>query len=138
MLHPLDLKVIEEQARKANLSNADAQLWVNEQTALLTAQNESFRAETMADKDLGGDHLVETQRLANLAIDRIFPKTDVHRDGFLAFLNRGGANNNIHVVRALSRIGQMMAEDSAVSGKSLTGDGEKKTPAQIMYPNMNP
>jgi len=135
MLRPSDLKVLEGYARKANLSNEDAQAWVDEQESLLNAQSAAFHAETLADKDLGGEHLVESQRLANAVINRIFPEGDPHRQGFLDFLARGGANNNIHVVRALSRLGRMMGEDTVVSGRGTgRGTGARKSDADVMFP----
>lgn len=130
-----DLSYVETLAREAGMSNEDAQAWVNEQHNAIEAQSARFLAETKADKELGGAKLPETQQLAKAAIDRIFPEGDPHRDGFLNFLRRGGGDNNINAVRALVRIGKLMAEDSVVGG---TGGGGKKddTPlADRMYPS---
>lgn len=119
-----DLTQIEAIARASNWSNDDAQAAVAEHDALIKAQSERFLVETTADPEVGGDKLAESQRLATAVIDRIFPKGDTARDPFLAFLNRAGANQNVHVVRAFARIGKLMAEDSVVGGKSSSGAGD--------------
>jgi hypothetical protein len=128
-----DRAQIEEAARKADLTNEEAQAWIDEQDTALAAQSERFRAETKADKELGGDKLEQTTLLARAGIDKLFPKGDVHREGFLKFLNRGGAGNNIHVVRALARLGKLIAEDTAAGGNS-GGDGGVD-PASKLYNN---
>jgi hypothetical protein len=132
-----DLTRLETLARTNNLSNDDAQAFVLEQDAVLKAQADAWHAETMADKDLGGDKLAESQRLTQIVIDRIFPKGDPTREPFLEFMARGGAGNNINVVRALARIGKLMAEDGSVTG-GISGVAGEKTLAQKMYPNQNP
>lgn len=128
-----DLASIEEAARAADMSNEDAQAWINENDSNIAKQSARWATETKADKELGGDKLAETQQLAKAGIDRIFPKGDPHRDGFLKFLNRGGAGNNIHVVRAFARIGKLTAEDSVTGGKG--GGGSDADPASKLYDN---
>lgn len=127
-----DLKVLEDQARKANLTNEDAQAWLNEQALVAKARSDAFLAETTADPDLGGEHLPETQRQATAVINRIFPKGDAAREPFLAFLKSGGADNNIHVVRAFVRLAKLMGEDTKTGSTTATVTGEKD-PAVVLY-----
>lgn len=126
-----DLKRVEEAARAADLTNDEAQAWLAEQHGALEAQSQAWAAETKADKELGGDKLAETQKLGRQAIDRLFPEGDAHREGFLKFIKRGGAGNNIHVVRAFARIGKLMAEDTVVGGNG--GGGGAKDTASVLY-----
>jgi hypothetical protein len=138
LLHPSDLKVIEEQARKAGLSNDDAQAWVNEQASVVKAQSDAYYAETLADKDYGGEKMTETQRLATAAIDRIRPVGHPRREEFLAFIKRAGADNALPVVSFLADFGKLMAEDSVTHGRTAAGGSDKKAPEQVMYPNHQP
>lgn len=131
-LDEADLKYVEDAARAADMTNEQAQAWITEQDSAIKAQSDRFLAETKADKDLGGDKLEATTKLARAGIDRLFPKGDAHREGFLKFLNRGGAGNNIHVVRALARIGKLTAEDTATGGQS-GGGGGNTDPASKLY-----
>lgn len=126
-----DLKYVEDAARKADLTNEEAQAWIIEQDNAVAEQAARFLSETKADKELGGDKLEATTKLARAGIDRLFPKGDVHRDGFLKLLNRGGMGNNIHVVRALARIGKLTAEDEATGGKG--GGGGESDAASKLY-----
>lgn len=127
-----DLAYIEETARKAGWTNEDAQAAIEEHNSALVAQNERWIAEVKADKDLGGDKLEATQQLTKAGIDFLFPKGDAHREEFLDFLNRGGAGNNINVVRALARIGKQQREDGNISGAGGTGDGPR-SPEDVLY-----
>jgi hypothetical protein len=126
-----DLTHIEEIARKAGWSNEDAQAAVEEHDAALRAQSDRWSAETKADKDLGGDKLEATQQLTKAGIDFLFPAGDPHRAAFIEFLNRGGAGNNINVVRALARIGKQQREDGNISGSG--GGDAPRAPEDVLY-----
>ena len=130
-LDAADLAHVADVAKKAGWTNEEAQAAVNEHIGVLQAQSDRWLAEVSADKDLGGDNLKETQKLARSVVNRIFPDGDPHREGFLAFQNRGGAGNNINVVRAFARLGKMMAEDGATGGHGL-GSGATD-PASKLY-----
>lgn len=131
-LSKADLTYVEDVARKAGWSNEDAQAAVDEHDASLRAQSERWTAETKADKDLGGDKLEATQQLTKAGIDFLFPAGDPHRDAFIEFLNRGGAGNNINVVRALARIGKQQREDGNISGSGGGGDAPR-APEDVLY-----
>lgn len=123
------------------MTNDEAQTLIADSAAELEAQAEAWANETKADPELGGDKLATTQVLTKAGIDALYPAGDPHRDGFMAFLNRGGHGNNIHVVRTLARIGKMRAEDSSVGGSSGAGAGaaederSKKPLANRVYPD---
>jgi hypothetical protein len=132
-----DLAEIEALARANDLTQEEAAAYLADVDARVKATSDKWAAETKADPDLGGDKLAATQVLTKAAIDKLFPVGDPHRDGFIAFLGRGGAGNNINVVRALARIGQWGAEDKPVGGNS-GGGGEKREDVPLanrMYPN---
>ena len=127
-----DLRALEDQARTANLTNEDAQAWLEEQALYAKRRSDAFYAETLADPELGGDRIAETQRRVNAVIDRLYPADDPHREPFLVFLKSGGANNNIHVVRAFDRLATLMAEDTVVPGKA-GGAESPKDAASVLY-----
>lgn len=133
-LDPSALTRLETIARENDWTNDEAQAYVAQVDNDLRTQSDEWAAQTKADKDLGGDKLAETQRLTQLAINKVFPENDPHRAEFVAFLNRGGAGNNINVVRFLARIGKMASEDGGVSGNS-GGKEPDKPLAERMYPN---
>lgn len=128
-----DLPAIEEIARGAGWTNEEAQAALEQHNAQLEAQSARWSAETKADKDLGGAKLEQTQLHTKAGIDFLFPKGDPYREGFINFLNRGGAGNNINVVRALARIGKQQVEDGNVSGSGAGGGGTPKTAEDVLY-----
>lgn len=130
-----DIATIEGIARKAGWTNEEAQAAINEHNEQLEAQSARWATETKADKDLGGDKLEQTQLHTKAGIDFLFPKGDPHREGFINFLNRGGAGNNINVVRALARIGKQQVEDGNVSGSGsgAGGSGQQKSAEDTLY-----
>jgi hypothetical protein len=133
LVYTSHLKVIEDLARKANYTNVEAQAYLDEHALAAKAQSDGFLAETTADADLGGAHLAETMRLANVGIDRIYPKDDPDRAAFLEFLHAGGGDNNITVVRAFVRVAQMTGEDRKVSGRGTARGGERKSDAEVLF-----
>lgn len=124
---------IETLARANNLSNEDAQGLVNEHVALMDATAAHYLADTQADKDYGGDHLPETQRLARSVIDRIRPEGHARRDSFNRFINSAGAGNHIDVLSFLADIGKSMAEDSPTLGRGSAGNAGSQ--ADKLYDN---
>lgn len=129
-----DLKRFESMAREQGLSNDEAQAALDLEDAYLAQRTETLLAETKADKDYGGDKLVESQRLARAVIDRVRPAGHARRESFIRFLNKGGDGNHIEVVSFLADLGRMMGEDSRAAG-GAGGGGSKKSAEEIMYPN---
>ena len=91
-----------------------------------TAAIAAWEAETKADKTYGGKNLPETQRLANLAIDRVYPKGHPERDPFLAFLKESGGGVNLRAVKFFANLGRMMGEDTPSSGRSTSSSSAEK------------
>lgn len=120
---PRMMTYFEQVAKASGYSQDDAQAALDDHLANVKAEHATFLAETKADPDYGGDNLAETQRLANLVIDRIRPVGHAHRDPFRALINRQGAFNHIEVVSFLADLGKLMAEDGA--GQSTTGGARK-------------
>lgn len=87
---------------------------------------ETWEAETKADKTYGGKNLPETQRLANLAIDRVYPKGHPEREPFLAFLKESGGGVNLRAVKFFANLGRMMGEDTPSSGRSTSSSSAEK------------
>lgn len=127
-----DLTRLEATARANDWTNDEAQAYLGNVDSELQEQSDRWAEETRADKDLGGEKLEATQQLTQKGIDFLFPKGDAHREGFLEFLNRGGAGNNIHVVRALARIGKQQREDGSIGGAGGGGQGPQ-APEDVLY-----
>lgn len=85
---------------------------------------EGWETATKADKDYGGKNLAETQRLGNLAIDRVYPKGHPEREAFLAFLKESGGGVRLEVVKFMANLGRMMGEDGNTGGRAPSGGGE--------------
>lgn len=128
-----DLKQFETLARSNKWSNDDAQAALDLEDDFLKQRAETLLVETKADKDYGGEKLVESQRLARAVIDRVRPDGHARRDSFIRFLNKGGDGNHIEVVSFLADLGRMMGEDSKAAG-GAGGSGTKKTAEEILYP----
>lgn len=111
-----DLPALEKIARENDMSQEEAQAYLDEMGVSLKAQSEGYLAKLKADPDYGGDKLAESQRLANAFIDRLRPAGHARRDSFLKFLNRGGAANHPEVVALLADAGKLMDEDGHVQG----------------------
>jgi hypothetical protein len=111
-----DLPALEKVARENDMSQEEAQAYLDEMGVSLKAQSDGYLAKLKADPDYGGDKLAESQRLATAFIDRMRPAGHARRDSFLKFLNRGGALNHPEVVALLADAGKLMDEDGHVQG----------------------
>jgi hypothetical protein len=118
-------------ARAGNLSNEDAQAFVDEQVAVLRARSEAFLTEAKAHKTYGGEKFDETVRLAKTAIDKVFPVGHEMRPSFLRFLQQAGADHNINVLAFLSTVGKQMGEDSPTFTRS--SGGSERSAEDLLY-----
>lgn len=130
-----DLKEIEVTARAAGWTNEQAQEAVEKHADRLIDQSAAFRAATEADETYGGDHLAETQRLAQSAIDKLRPAGTAQGDAFRGLLARSGYGNKLEVVSFLADLGKLMAEDSPAHAGG-GGGAPKKDAAAVLYPKM--
>lgn len=126
-----DLPQLEKVARANDMTNEEAQAYLDEMGVTVKAQSDGYLAALKADPDYGGDKLAESQRLATAFVDRMRPVGHARRDSFLKFLNRGGALNHPEVVALLADAGKMMSEDGHVGGAAPRGG--KVTTASKMY-----
>ena len=131
-LSAADRSQLEALYRTADLTNDEAQAALDNVLGTLQAQADRYLAETRADPTYGGGRLPETQRLARLAVDKLRPATDPRRQAFLAFLERGGAQNSLEVVSFLADLGALMTEDSPPFGKGGSG-GQPRSDADVLY-----
>ncbi len=126
-----DLPRIEKMAREANWTNEETQAYLEELNTSMQATSAEFLANLKADPDLGGDKLAETQRLANLAIDKLRPEGHARRDAFMRLLNRGGYINHPEVVGLFADLGKLFDEDGHIGGAPARAG--KQTTASKMY-----
>ncbi len=113
-----DLKQFETVARKLGLTNDQAQAEIDARIDALAEQSATFRVQTEADPIYGGDKLAETQRLADLALNKVRPAGTPAGDALRTLLAKTGYGNNLQVVSLLTDLGKMMDEDSPARGGS--------------------
>jgi len=99
--------------------------------AIETASTE-WSKQTAADKEFGGDQATLD---ANLAVAKSALDT-FGTPELRTLLRDSRLGNHPEVVRFMFRAGKALAQDKHVPGSMATGD--KQSPAQRMYPNMNP
>lgn len=133
-LDAMDQQRIEKLARANNLSNDQAQSFLEATNAAVVEEGNSWHAELIADKTYGGDNLAETQRLANQLLDKVRPQGTPRGDGLRRLLSRG-SGNNLEVVSFLADLGRMLQEDKPVGGAPSGGKTETKSIAEQLYPN---
>jgi len=126
------LKEFEARARAKGWNQEQAQAVLEEESGLVMARSNAWRTETEADPTWGGEKLAETQRLANLALDKFAPKDDPIGARFRALMLQGAAFNELSVVVSLARLGKMMAEDTPiVGGAGAAKKGDGKNPSTL-------
>lgn len=128
----------EPMARELNLTNEQAQKFVDLYAAQQQKQAEAWAAQTAewvnavkADKEIGGDAMPASVRHAQAAI-KAFGTPELK-----AALDQTGLGNHPELVRTFARIGKAMAEDGFVSGNGSGSGGEQARLARL-YPSMTP
>ena len=121
LIDKTDLPALEKVARDNDMTQEEAQAYLDEMGVTLKAQSDGYLAALKADPDYGGDKLAESQRLANAFIDKLRPAGHARRDAFLRFIGRGGALNHPEVVALLADAGKLMDEDGHVQGAAAQG-----------------
>jgi hypothetical protein len=122
-----DLKTLEATARANNWTNEQAQAVLEQHADTLAAQSAAFRAVTEKDPTYGGDHLIETQRLATLALDRVRPADTDQGQALRRLLAKSGYGNKLEVVSFLADLGKLMAEDQPHGGGGTKPTGPART-----------
>lgn len=89
-----------------------------------------WNTEITADKDLGGDNLVATQKHIKAAMDWLSPGPD---SVLRKMLHTTGFGSNPEIVRAFVKIGKAIAEDKPIGQGSGDGDAPPETLADALY-----
>lgn len=132
------LKAFSEIARKADLSNDSAQLFLSELAPVMAqrfqdqaaAIQQQWADAAKADKEFGGDKFGENLATAQKAIDK-FGTPELTQ-----FLIDTGLGKHPELIRAFVKVGRVVSEDSLVTGNGSQTTG--KSVAERMFPNMNP
>ena len=119
-----DVAEIEKMAREHKLPNEAAQALLEQQNTYLIQRSEALAAQLEGDTDYGGAKLVETQRLARLAINAVRPEGHPRRAAFQRILDKSGYGNHVEVASFFADLGKKLAEDTPVSG---SGGGEDRS-----------
>jgi hypothetical protein len=127
-----DLAIVSDRAKTKGWTNDQAQEAVNELATGLRDQSAAFRAAAEADPEYGGENLLETQRFARLALEKIRPATHPRYAAITRILNKTGYGNHVEVLAMLADIGKLMAEDRPGLGNVHDGNS-KKDPADVLY-----
>lgn len=120
-------------AKAKGWTNEQAQAELDEVADAIAAQSAGFRTITEADPTYGGEKLQDTQRLANLALDRFAPKGTPHGDELRADLARSGYGNKLSVLAFIAQIGKAMAEDRPGAPAGGGGSGGEKSLTEHLY-----
>jgi hypothetical protein len=105
---------IAEVARQQQLTADEAQSAFAAYEQSLLDQSAKLQAQLVADAEVGGAHLANTQRDVKRLIDRFVPETTPEGQELRGFLHKSGLGNAVPLVRLLARIGKEMAEDRPV------------------------
>lgn len=127
-----------EFAKDLNLTQDAAQAMLGKLAPAMQARQAQVLSDTMAqweaqaktDKEFGGVKLAENVAVAQKALAQ-FGSPELN-----TLLKESGLGNHPEIIRAFYRAGKAIGQDSFVSGQRQTSAAE--SPAQRMYPNMNP
>jgi hypothetical protein len=131
------LKAFEDEARADGLSNEAAQARLVRQMDTFYAQVDRDVEAVKAHPTLGGDHLPQTERLANAGLDWLAPKDTPEGRELRALLQASGRSQSVAIVSALMRLGQERAEDRPPTGGGGKPPEKPKTVSETFY-NGNP
>jgi len=118
-----DVPIFEAVARQFGFNNETAQKYLDEHVAFMKTQQAALLEEVKADPELGGDHYAETLRLVTLGRNYVFPPGSAEQKQFDGESRRTGLGNQPWLMRALRRVGKLLAEDSPAHGSG--GGGSK-------------
>lgn len=132
LLDDASIKLIEDVARKNNMSNEKAQALIEEQSKQYAQQVESWKSSwekaTRNDPEIGGNKFDESINFARRAIEKFDP------DGKLkAELNRLGYGNHPEMVRAWAKVGRALADSEFTGSANSGGSGAPKSIAEQLY-----
>lgn len=134
-LDEVALKEFEPIARELNLTNEQAQKFVDvysskilpqlqqQQVEKWTQQTEQWATDVKADKEIGGDNMTANVGLAQKAFDQ-FGSPELKE-----YLNTTGLGNHPEIIRAFMKVGKAMSEDDMV----MTGNSGQRSAAEVLY-----
>lgn len=127
-----DVATVLAEAKAAGLTQNEAQAIVDARLDSYAKAAETYATALKADKELGGDKLPETERLAKLARDVMFPPKS-EGAAFADRLFKTGAGNHPELVRAFVRIGKLLAEDKPGRTTATDAPAQQKSTADVLY-----
>lgn len=132
-----DVRAAERLARTQGWTNEQAQAELQAAFEERREISTALRRELEADPVYGGEHLAETERFAQLALDVIEPAGTPDGDALRALLRKSGHGNNRLIAGFLRKVGRPYAEDRPAGGGS--GGGAPKQPIeQRLYGGTTP
>lgn len=131
-LDAADLALIVEQAKAQSLTTVQTQAAVQAHADALAAQSVAFRTALEADRDFGGDKLIETQRLSAKALDTIWPSGTPNGDAMRRLL-RTGYGNHLAIVSGLATMGKLLSEDRPTATGGGGAQAERPPTADVLY-----
>ena len=126
-----DLNLTQDQAQKlVDIQAKAVQDSVKAQQEAWAETKKTWEAEVKSDKEIGGDNFDKKVASAKLALDKI--GTPELRD----LLNATGIGSNVELIRAFSKVGDMIKDDTMHFG-GTSNSAEKKSAAQTLFPDQN-
>jgi|DEB0MinimDraft_10_1074344.scaffolds.fasta_scaffold54939_2 hypothetical protein len=123
-----DLGLSQEQAQKiADLGVQQSQRWAEQQVEYAKQVREEWAEQVKVDKEIGGMSMDETLSTARQALKAYGTPELVN------LLNETGLGNHPEMIRAFSRIGKTIGDDSVVPGGR--NSNEPLDPAKRLYNN---
>lgn len=135
------LDVFQGAARKLNMSQEQAQEFLNELAPVVAKHNseainaiqqkavKQWHQESQSDKEFGGD-----QFEANLAVARRAMAPEIATPALKKLLNDSGLGNHPEVIRWMFRVGKHLGQDSKhITGSAQTG-GAPKSATEVLWP----
>ena len=117
----------EQQQGLVSLYAEQMQAFQQEQHDIFDKTVDDWKAQTIADKDIGGDKFEENIAIAREALDK------VGTPELATLLTDYGLGNHPEIVRAFVKVGQMLREDNpGATGAPPTKPQDR---ASILYPN---
>lgn len=117
----------QEQAQKVmERDNAVLASFADRQKALAEEARNTWAEAAKTDKEIGGDNFVKSAEMARRVLDRF------GSEEFKQQLNETGFGNHPELIRILSRVGKLLANDTTILG-GTDARGPKKTAAELIY-----
>lgn len=132
-LDQADLDAVVVRARKAGLTNAEAQATVDDLHQTLTTQMQTFRTELEGDSELGGAQLEATQLQAKRFMDRFLPESEPDGRRLREAINKSGYGNWAPLVRMLARAGKAMGEDQGTGAAQAGHQPTRRSQADRLF-----